>query len=113
MDTRMSRDEYLKFHEDLCDEARELSKAKNSDYAGNKGTHPFANFTRCESMGICTTERGFLVRLTDKFSRLSTFAESGEFKVSDESFRDTCVDIVNYVCLLGAYVEAKKAIKNG
>lgn len=112
MDTKMSRDEYLRFHEELCGEARELSKAKNADYAGNKGSHPFANFTRCESMGICTTERGFLVRLTDKFSRLSTFCESGEFQVSDESFRDTCIDIVNYVCLLASYHQAKKDLKD-
>ena len=108
MDTGMSRDEYLKFHEELCKEALNLSIAKNADYAGGDGKHPFANFTRCESMGICTTERGFLVRLTDKFSRLSTFCESGEFKVKDENFRDTLVDVVNYVCLLGAYVQAKK-----
>ena len=108
MDTKMSRDEYLEFHEELCKEALELSIKKNADYAGRDGKNPFANFTRCQAMGICTTEKGFLVRLTDKFSRLSTFCESGEFAVEDESFRDTLLDVVNYICLLGAYVQSKK-----
>jgi hypothetical protein len=104
----MNRQEYFEFHQALCDEALELSKRKNADYAGADGNHPFANFTRCENMGVCTTEKGFLVRLTDKMSRLSTFSETGQFMVADESFRDTLIDVVNYVCLLGAYVEAKK-----
>jgi hypothetical protein len=46
---------------------------KNRDYAGKEGTEPFANFTRVEAMGICTTEQGFMCRLTDKMSRLSSF----------------------------------------
>ena len=104
----MNRDDYFVFHKKLCDEALDLSKRKNADYAGASGSQPFANFTRCEQMGVCTTEKGFLVRLTDKMSRLSTFSETGQFEVADESFRDTLIDVVNYVCLLGAYVEAKK-----
>ena len=81
---------------------------KNRDYAGNGGQEPFANFTRCEAMGICSTEQGFLVRLTDKMSRLSSFVESGKLHVSDESFEDTCVDIINYMVLFHSYVSEKK-----
>tara|TARA_R100001594_G_scaffold86494_1_gene120936 strand:+ start:2116 stop:2445 length:330 start_codon:yes stop_codon:yes gene_type:complete len=104
----MSRAEYLKFHEIMCYEARALSIRKNRDYTGKEDDKPFANFQRCEAMGITTTEKGFLVRLTDKFSRLSTFCETGSFQVTDESLRDTLLDIINYTILLGAYVEAKK-----
>mgnify|MGYP003109748842 FL=1 len=103
----MNRDELLKRHEMLCKQGRELMNLKNRDYAGNGGQEPFANFTRCEAMGICSTEQGFLVRLTDKMSRLSSFVESGKLHVSDESFEDTCVDIINYMVLFHSYVSEK------
>lgn len=108
MEPRMTREEYLDFHALMCREARALSVKKNRDYTGKEDDKPFANFQRCEAMGITSTEKGFLVRLTDKFSRLSTFCETGSFQVEDESLRDTLLDIINYTCLLGAYVQSKK-----
>ena len=103
----MTRDELLRYHNDICKEAQELMSLKNKDYAGNDGMSPFANFTRVESMGICSTEQGFLVRLTDKMSRLSSFVESGKMNVADESFRDTIVDVINYMVFLSAYIQDK------
>ena len=84
---------------------------KNRDYAGKDGIEPFANFTRVEAMGVCTTEQGFLCRLTDKMSRLSSFVHSGKMNVADESFNDTCVDVINYMVLLAAYIKDKDARK--
>ena len=103
----MTRDELLKFHEQLCNEGRDLMNLKNRDYAGNHGTEPFANFTRCEAMGICDTEQGFMVRITDKMSRLSSFLDSGKMHVEDESFKDTVIDVINYMVLLAAYTKEK------
>jgi len=105
----MTRDELLKFHEEITKQARELMSLKNRDYAGNEGVEPFANFTRVESMGICKTEAGFLVRLTDKMSRLSSFVRAGKMNVKDESFMDTCVDVINYMVLLAAYLKDKES----
>ena len=108
MDT-MNRARLLTVHKELTDEARELSSRKNHDYSGGKDdTHPFLNFTRCEAMGICKTEAGILVRLTDKMSRLSTFITTGEFKVKDEALRDTVLDIINYAVILYAYTQSQK-----
>jgi len=104
----MTRDELLQYHAELCTEARELMSLKNRDYAGSDGTEPFANFTRCEAMGICKTEAGFMVRVTDKMSRLSSFLRSGKMHVEDESFYDTIVDVINYMVLLGAYVKDRE-----
>ena len=104
----MTRDELLKSHTELTKKAHELMKRKNADYAGGAGTEPFANFTRCEAMGICTTEAGMLVRMTDKLSRLSSFVEAGAFQVKDESLEDTCVDIINYAILFHSFVQDKK-----
>jgi len=103
----------LNLHRELTEEARSLSERKNHDYSGGKdSTHPFLNFTRCESMGVCATEAGIMVRLTDKMSRLSTFITTGSFKVKDEALRDTILDVINYVIILYAYIQSKKIIKN-
>ena len=106
----MTKDELIRNHEQLCHMARELMKRKNADYAGRDGKEPFANFTRVEAMGICSTERGMLVRVTDKMSRLSSFMESGKLEVANESFEDTIVDVINYMVLLHSYLKDKKHV---
>jgi len=103
----MNRDELLKYHSEICNAAQQLMSLKNRDYAGSDGNQPFANFTRVESMGICTTEQGFMTRVTDKMSRLSSFLNSGKMHVEDESFSDTIVDVINYMVLLSAYISEK------
>jgi len=105
----MNRDEYFHYHQLLCDSARKLSMSKNHDYSGGEdGSNPFQNFMFVEEMGMgVTTEQGFMVRLADKMKRLAGFCKTGTFQVSDESFEDTCVDVINYICLLSAYVQSK------
>ena len=109
MESRMTREEYFQYHELLCDTARKLSMAKNHDYSGGQdGSNPFQNFMFVEEMGMgVTTEQGFMVRLADKMKRLAGFCKTGTFQVADESFEDTCVDVINYICLLSAYVQSK------
>lgn len=109
----MNREELMDHHRDITEIARELMERKNEDYAGQGGSEPFANFTRCEVLGICSTEKGFLVRMTDKMSRLSSFFESGRFSVKDENLEDTCIDIINYAILLMAYRRDKNDISQG
>ena len=104
----MTKQELLENHKKLCEIARSLMEKKNADYAGRSGTEPFANFTRVEAMGICSTERGMLVRITDKMSRLSSFLESGNLEVANESFEDTIVDVINYMILLHSYLKDKQ-----
>jgi hypothetical protein len=111
MEISMTREELLKHHEVLCKQARDLMDKKNRDYAGNDGKEPFANFTRVESMGICSTEQGFMVRLTDKMSRLSSILQSGKTNVTNETFDDTLVDVINYIVLLSAYRQEKQLKK--
>ena len=103
----MNNIELFKIHSMLCESALELMKKKNHDYSGKSGTEPFANFTRAESMGITTTEKGLLVRMLDKMSRLSSFTDSGEFMVEDEKLQDTIIDMINYSILLYAYIQSK------
>lgn len=107
----MDRRGLMDMHDALSSEARALMETKNHDYSGGKDeSSPFLNFTRVEDMGVCTTEKGFLVRMTDKISRMITFSESGEFMVEDESLRDTVLDMINYSILLYAYACSKRRI---
>ena len=105
----MNREELLKHHEELCDEALEIMKRKNHDYAGDSGKTPFANFERTEAMGVCSTEQGFLCRMCDKLSRLSTFANAGKLVVDNEGYRDALLDIINYCVLFSGYVKSKNS----
>jgi len=104
----MNSEELFKIHERLCKESLELMIKKNHDYSGKSGNEPFANFTRAEAMGITTTEKGILVRMLDKMSRLSSFMDSKEFKVEDEKLEDTIKDMINYSVLLYAYMQDNK-----
>lgn len=110
LEFNMTSQELFKIHKELCDAALELMQRKNHDYAGKQGSEPFANFTRVEALGITTTEKGMMVRLSDKMSRLSSFMESNEFKVQDEKLRDTILDMINYSILLYAYLDEKNNI---
>lgn len=107
----MNRDELFKLHEKMCDDALELMKKKNADYAGG-ASDPFANFRRAEALGICSTEQAFLVRMADKMSRLASFAQRGELSVKDESVSDTLIDMINYSVLFYAFIESKKIKTN-
>jgi hypothetical protein len=109
----MTQEEYLQFHEAICGMARSLSQRKNTDYAApTRKSTPyavFANFMQCETLGITGVEQGFLVRLSDKFSRLCNLLEPSHVQqVKDESVDDTIQDIINYVILLAAYRETKR-----
>jgi hypothetical protein len=99
----------LNHHEDLCKLARDLMAVKNHDYAGSKGDTPWMNFQRSEEMGICSTEQAFLVRITDKISRLITFANNGVLLVKDEGVEDSIIDLINYLVLLSAFLNNKKS----
>lgn len=78
--------------------------AKNNDYGGSNN-NPFANFENATIAGV-TVERGILVRLMDKMSRISTLLEK-EAMVKDEAITDTIEDAINYLAIMKAYINLK------
>jgi hypothetical protein len=104
----MTIDKLLALHNNLCDNARILLAKKNHDYAGPDTSDVFTALRECERLGICAAELGILVRMSDKLSRLSTFARSGQLLVKDEDVKDTCVDLINYAVLVAALVDARR-----
>jgi len=103
----MNKVEYLAYHKQACEKMMAITQAKNADYTGS-GDDPFANFTRVEALGITDTVRGFLVRMTDKISRITSFAQKGVLEVKDESVEDTLFDLANYSLLLAAFIKSQK-----
>lgn len=103
----MTKQEYLEFFEKQTKLMLEITKAKNADYTG-VGSDPFANFTRVEMLGICSTEQGFLTRMFDKFSRITSFVQKGVLQVKDESVEDTLLDLSIYSLLFLGYLVSKR-----
>jgi len=102
-DAAMTKEQYFKFAEQFMNQALEISKKKNADYAGD--ADPFRNF---KSVGSEWVEIGFYTRMSDKMSRLKSFIEKKDLQVKDESIKDTLQDLMNYCTLLAGYLESKK-----
>jgi len=98
----MTTDDVINLHKELCQQAQNLMRAKQSDYT-NGMDQPFRNFQLGPSMGVGTVPEGIFTRFLDKVSRLSTFLSKGRFEVN-ESVSDTIVDGINYLVLLYASV---------
>lgn len=103
----MTKEDYLEYHNQACEKMKIITKAKNADYTGTD-VSPFANFSRVEAVGICSTEQGFLTRMMDKLCRINSFAQKGFLEVKDESVEDTLLDLANYSILMAAYIKSKR-----
>ena len=73
----MTKEEFFIFFKQTTDNMYNISRSKNSDYTG-LGVSPYANFERVEQLGICTTEQGFLTRMSDKLSRIASYCAKGD-----------------------------------
>ena len=103
----MTKEELIKFHKAATDHMHETLKRKNADYTG-ANANPFSNFTTVEELSICSSEQGFLTRMTDKFKRIVSFVQLGVLQVKDESVTDTLIDLANYCLLMAAYIQHKR-----
>lgn len=99
---RMKR---VKGFKETLEKMNSIREAKNHDYAGVGD--PFDNFKMVEKLGITSVEKGILVRMTDKMSRIVNLLER-EGKVEDEKIEDTLLDLANYTVILKCYLEHKK-----
>ena len=104
IESKMTTKEFLKRFRELQDEAYSTLVKKNKDYAGVGD--PFKNFRLVEQLGICSVEKGILVRKCDKLSRISTLIDK-EASVTDEKILDTLMDDSNYALILRVYLENK------
>ena len=80
-----------RFYE-ILDTIKDLHDAKKHDY-GNSDV--FANFRLSELAGI-SPWKGSVVRMGDKYARISNFIKKGDFKFKEESIKDTLMDMAIY-----------------
>lgn len=83
-----------------------VAKKKNADYSGSNAD-AFRNFDAVEFFGITDSKTGIMVRLTDKFTRISNLLKK-DAKVVEESLQDSIEDAINYLAILHAKLEAEK-----
>lgn len=103
---KMTKEEYLNFHKDVCDKLIKITAAKNADYTGSSDD-PFKNFRTCQDIGACTVAQGFIVRMSDKLARITSLAaQKNEAKVLDEKVEDTLLDLANYCILMAGYLKS-------
>lgn len=81
---------------ELLDQMRSLHGAKSADYSGPRD--PLRNLRRCADAGV-PPWKGVIVRLSDKYDRLLTFAEKETYQVKTESVVDTFLDMAVYALL--------------
>ena len=78
----------MEHHADLCKELNDLYARKNHDY-GDSFHQSFVE------EGLAMSR----IRLGDKFNRFKTLSRATEKKVTDESIRDTPIDLANYAIM--------------
>jgi hypothetical protein len=80
---------------DLCDQLKEMHRAKSSDYGS--ADDPLANIRNgAEFVGI-EPWRAAMVRLSDKVTRLATYCRTGS--LTFEGVEDTLFDLASYSLL--------------
>lgn len=103
----MTQSEYLDEFREEIRKMYDLTKAKNSDYAGAEDA--FKNFKLIERLGAATVEQGFVVRMSDKLQRIANLI-SRENMVADEKIEDTLLDNAIYSILFLIYLKSKDKI---
>ena len=103
----MNREQHLKLLEEKMAKNLDIARRKNNDYCGvGVEVDPFKNFRISEQAGV-PVEKGILVRMYDKMSRISALL-SQDAQVNDESIQDTLADLSNYSLILSNYLDSKK-----
>ncbi len=100
----MQRKDFIKALKKNFEDGLALMIIKNADYANEIAS--FANFKRSELVQV-PVERGILVRIMDKISRISNLIDA-EAQVKDESLEQTILDTMNYFNLLLTYIQYKE-----
>lgn len=89
----MTLNESLVRMDRIYQEIRDIRERKGHDYAGTEDS-----LRNLRDFGW----QGVIVRLGDKYHRLRSFVQQDELKVTDETIRDTMIDLCCYsfLCLL-------------
>lgn len=95
----MASQKYL----DLLERMKTLHERKNAGYAGADNPDPWANFRMSEAFGV-SAFKGCLVRMSDKYIRVTNLIKNPANEQVGESVKDTLFDLAAYaliaICLM-------------
>lgn len=93
----------LERFKELIEEMQSIQKKKNAGYAGKGNPDPWANFRMSQIFEVSASV-GALIRMSDKFIRISNLIKNPSNEQVNESLKDTLMDLANYclivICLL-------------
>ena len=95
----------IDLHREMTERCSEVMIRKNNDYANPEhAKNPFANFDASHVFGIHPAI-GILLRVQDKLKRIESFVRNGDLSVSEESWMDSCEDVINYMVLIAGILK--------
>lgn len=105
----MNQTEFTDHIQTVLNKVAELVRNKNTRYSDDADA--FSNLELCENAGVCSVERGIMVRMFDKMGRISnllgeTYSHS-EIDV-EESITDSLMDLIGYAAILVVYRKSKE-----
>ena len=89
----MTSEEQSKRFTEILTTIKKLHDNKRHDYADTDDI--FANFRLSNLAGI-SPWKGSVIRMGDKYARISNFIKKGDFKFKEESIKDTLMDMAIY-----------------
>lgn len=93
---------------ELLREAETLHIAKNAGYAGADNPDPWANFRLSEPLGV-PAYLGALIRLSDKYARITSLIQNPDNERVGESIIDTLKDLSAYALIVICLYEEQQA----
>lgn len=90
----MASQEYIK----LLDQMKILHEKKNAGYAGKDNPDPWANFRMAEQFGVSAFQ-GCLVRMSDKYIRVTNLVKDPSNDMVGEIIDDTLFDLAAYALI--------------
>jgi hypothetical protein len=88
---------------ELLEKIRDTHIRKSAGYSGADNPDTWANFRLAEQFGV-SAFKGCLIRLSDKFIRVSNLVKNSENEQVGEKIEDTLIDLASYaliaICLL-------------
>lgn len=89
---------FLECYQETLNQMADTFYLKNERY-GDSFTQTMDDY------GLVTS----IIRITDKFNRLTTLYKNKNLDVDDEPIMDTMLDMANYLAMTVAYIKSRKA----
>lgn len=89
---------FLECYQETLNQMADTFYLKNERY-GDSFTQTMDDY------GLVTS----IIRITDKFNRLTTLYKNKDLDVDDEPIVDTMLDMANYLAMTVAYIKSRKA----